>query len=222
MSYTTVNEMIAKIVYDAKVNTINEFKAFLADRIEIEDMEDDFANFIKTLKETAPLPEKKGRGSKKSDNTNEKKSNKRQPTLFNLFVKNKMTTIKLENPEKKGKEIIALASESWKSDPFASFLQDKNQIDALKEDSSEMSNELLFEKAKLKFDKLADVKPVESKTEKPKATKVPKKPKAPKDTKTKLNKKGGKKQSEVEQESDSEVELGEEAFPDLNQDNNSD
>jgi hypothetical protein len=57
-----------------------------------------------------------------------------------------MAFLKLENPDKKGKEILSLASEAWKSDPFAIFLKE-NQA-SLKEKNPELSNEMLYKEAK--------------------------------------------------------------------------
>ena len=188
MSYPTVNSAISKIVFDAQVKAIKEFKDFLADRVDISDMESDFDEFLQTLKPTAAPAEKK---TTKANPEPSKK--KREPTLFNFFVKDRMVSLKEENPEAKGKVILTMASEAWKSDPFATFL--KENLKTLKEESSDSSNESLYQLAKEKFNALSD----ESETSKPtKPTKAVKAVKAPK--------KG--KKAEPEPESGSEDESG--------------
>ena len=143
-----VNAAISKIVFEAQLKVLEDFKKFLGSKIDVdESMENDFVEFQATLKLAVPIAKKKGRGKVSSDDESIKK--KRQPSLFNLFVKDKMTSLKAENPGKKGKEILTLASEKWNTDPFAIFLKDK--MTSLKEENSDSDNETLYGKAKELF-----------------------------------------------------------------------
>ena len=92
----------------------------------------------------------------------------------------------MENPEEKGKVILTQASEAWKSDPFASFL--KENLQAIKDEASDSSNETLYQIAKEKFSTLSEVSKPESKSTKP--TKPSKPTKAVKAVNA--SKKGGK------------------------------
>ena len=153
MVYPTIDAAVAKVVYDAQVKTVNDFKTFLESKnIDVSDMESEFTEFLSTFKaDVVPIAEKKVKEkvSKAIKADKAEPINKKQPTLFNFFVKDKMASLKLENPDKKGKEILTMASEAWKSDPFAIFLKE-NQA-SLKEKNPELSNEVLYSKAKESF-----------------------------------------------------------------------
>ena len=143
MVYPTIDAAVAKVVYDTQVKTINEFKAFLESKnVDVSDMESEFTEFLSTFK-VAAVAEKKVK--QKVEPTT-----KKQPTLFNLFVKDKMATLKAENPDKKGNEILSLASEAWKLDTFALFVKE-NQA-ALKEKNPNLNNEMLYKKAKESYE----------------------------------------------------------------------
>ena len=67
---------------------------------------------------------KKIKGSKKTASGEEKK--KRAPSVFNLYVKDVMPDMKAKHPDiKDGKQMIGFASESWKTDPMATFIKEK-------------------------------------------------------------------------------------------------
>ena len=178
MSYTAVNNMIAKMIYEAQVQAIDNLKALLSEKIAIESVESEFATLLSSLALTL---------TKNDDELKDKK--KRQPSLFNLFVKHRMTSLKTKNPDKKGKELIGMASEEWKSDPFAAYL--KETMDALKNENPESSNEILFEKAKEKYGSKA---PEAAKTLE--AQPAPEAPKPKADLKPTKPKRGGKKKPE--------------------------
>ena len=147
MMYPTIDAAVAKVVYDAQVKTVNDFKTFLESKnIDVSDMESEFTEFLSTFKPAAAEKKVKEKVSKATKADKGEPANKKQPTLFNFFVKDKMASLKLENPEKKGKEILTMASEAWKSDLFAIFLKE-NQA-SLKEKNPELSNEMLYSKAK--------------------------------------------------------------------------
>jgi hypothetical protein len=98
-------------------------------------------------------PTKKGKGKKVSSGSDDEPvKKKRQASLFNLFVKDKMAALKATNPENNGKENIKMASEAWKTDPFAAFLQDKDKIAELKSEHSDSDNETLYNLAKDAFE----------------------------------------------------------------------
>ena len=179
MSYPLVNAAISQVVYDTQVKTVIEFKAFLESKlIDVSDLESEFSEFLSSLKilVVPVVAEKKGR----EKTIKAEPAKKKQPTLFNLFVKEKMASLKVDNPDKKGKEILSMASEAWKSDPFAIFLKE-NQT-TLKEENPDATNELIYEKAKEQYggeNIVVHIVQVETpkNSPKPKSVKVPKAPK---------------------------------------------
>ena len=195
MSYPTLSNAVSKIVFDAQVKAIKDFKEFLAARVDVSEMEGDFDEFLQTLKPTTvPV------GKKASKAIADPSKKKREPTLFNFFVKDRMVSLKMENPDKNGKVILTLASEAWKSDPFATFL--KENLQAIKDEASDSSNESVYQLAKEKFNTLSEV----SKTNSPGAkadaeSKAKAKPKA-----SKASKKGKKAEPEAEPEAEADPE----------------
>lgn len=132
MAFPTVLMAIAKVVMDAKLIVVDELIVFLESKIEIDDdLKAMFAEFKDNMKESeekvvkaAGKKSKKSKKSASSDSDTEKK--KRQPSVFNLYVKDTMPDIKLANPDiKDGKKLISFAAESWKNEPKAEFIKSK-------------------------------------------------------------------------------------------------
>ena len=131
MKFSTVTTAVSKIVLEAQIQVLEDFKMFLSTKKNIDEvMEVNFKDFAKCLYHGEPLVKKK-----------------RQPTLFNFFVKDKIASIKVNNPDIKNvKSIMSMVSEAWKTDPFAIFLKNMNQTH-----KQEIDNETLYGKAKELF-----------------------------------------------------------------------
>lgn len=146
MSYSTVNTAIALVIIDEKIKLLEEFMHFLDGKKKLDDEQKEaFNDFTKSLKNSAKLVIKKNNKKALSDDETEKK--KRQPSAFNLYIKDAMPIIKEKYPDiKDGKKLITLASESWNTDPKGLFI--KKSIENLKKTNPNMNAEELYSSAK--------------------------------------------------------------------------
>jgi len=129
MAFTAVNKAVAGVVMEAKLAVVDDLVAYLESKIEVDDdlraMFDEFKSNLKESEEKVVKDAgKKIKGSKKTASGEEKK--KRAPSVFNLYVKDVMPDMKAKHPDiKDGKQMIGFASESWKTDPMATFIKEK-------------------------------------------------------------------------------------------------
>ena len=139
-----IQQAVAKVIMDAKLNLVDELVTYLGSKIEIDDeIKNIFTEFKANLKEHEEKIVKIA--GKKTKVVGEKK--KRQPSIFNMYVKDIMPSIKEKNGEvKDGNKLISMAAESWKTDPMAIFI--KENTVALKADNSNITPVELYEKAK--------------------------------------------------------------------------
>lgn len=144
-----IQQAVAKVIMDAKLNLVDELVTYLGSKIEIDDeIKNIFTEFKANLKEHEEKIVKIA--GKKTKVVGEKK--KRQPSIFNMYVKDIMPSIKEKNGEvKDGKKLISMAAESWKTDPMAIFI--KENTVSLKADNSNITPVELYEKAKELWDK---------------------------------------------------------------------
>jgi hypothetical protein len=114
---------------EAKLAVVDDLVQYLESKIEVDDdlkaMFDEFKSNLKESEEKAVKDAgKKVKGDKKTASGEEKK--KRAPSVFNLYVKDVMPSMKAKHPDiKDGKQMIGFASESWKTDPMAFFIKEK-------------------------------------------------------------------------------------------------
>jgi hypothetical protein len=142
---------VAKTVMEAKLKVVDDLVAFLETKIEVDDeLKTIFGSFKESLKETEEKAVKAVSKKGKKGGADEVEKKKRAPSLFNLYVKDKMPELKAQHPEvKDGKQMIAFASEAWKSDPLALFLKEK--VPEMKKEESDSDTESLYKKAKAMF-----------------------------------------------------------------------
>ena len=120
-SFAAVNKAVASVVadsvFEAKKKVIDEFAAFLADKIEFDDdMKGYFDSFKASLSlEKIEVPKETKKGKKSSDEEGGEKK-KRAPSAYNLYIKDKMAEIKAEKPELKGKELMKAAIDAWNAE----------------------------------------------------------------------------------------------------------
>ena len=172
MAYSAITKAVANVVMEAKLSVIDDLITFLEAKIEVDDdLKGIFEEFKSNLKESeekvVKAAGKKASKSKKSDSDEPKK--KRAPSVFNLFVKDVMPSMKAKHPDvKDGKLMIGFASEAWKTDPMAAFIKEK--VLEMKKDDKDGDVVEMFAKAKAMF-KDGDVSEVEveKEVEKPKA-----------------------------------------------------
>jgi hypothetical protein len=153
MAFPTVQSAVAKVVMDAKLKVFDDLVTFLDAKIEIDDeLKVALAAFKDSLKESEEKAVKAaGKKSKKNASDGETEKKKRAPSLFNLFVKDKMPELKAQHPDvKDGKLMIGFASEAWKTDPLALFVKEKAP-ELKKDDSDDSDNETLYAKLKTMF-----------------------------------------------------------------------
>lgn len=111
MALNNVNKALAGLVEETALSTVDKLVSFLSDKIEIdEDMKSLFDEFKKNTKDEIKASFKNN--SRKGGAKEEKK--KREPSPYNLFIKEKMAEIKAKKPELKGKELMKEAIEEWK------------------------------------------------------------------------------------------------------------
>jgi hypothetical protein len=153
MAYSAITKAVANVVMDAKLSVIDDLITFLESKIEVDDdLKEIFEDFKSNLKDSeekvVKAAGKKPSKSKKSDTDEPKK--KRAPSVFNLYVKDVMPSMKAKHPDvKDGKLMIGFASESWKSDPMAAFIKEK-VLEMKKEDKTGDVVEM-FAKAKAMY-----------------------------------------------------------------------
>ena len=172
MAYSAITKAVANVVMEAKLSVIDDLITFLEAKIEVDDdLKGIFEEFKSNLKESeekvVKAAGKKASKSKKSDSDEPKK--KRAPSVFNLFVKDVMPSMKAKHPDvKDGKLMIGFASEAWKTDPMAAFIKEK--VLEMKKDDKDGDVVEMFAKAKAMFKdgEVSDVE-VEKEVEKPKA-----------------------------------------------------
>jgi hypothetical protein len=176
-SFVAVNKAVAGVVMDAKMAVVDDLVAYLESKIEVDDdlraMFDEFKSNLKESEEKVVKDAgKKVKSSKKTASGEEKK--KRAPSVFNLYVKDVMPEMKAKHPDiKDGKQMIGFASESWKSDPKASFIKEK--VLEMKGDDKDGDVVEMYAKAKALWndengissdEKVVEVKKTQSKEEK--------------------------------------------------------
>lgn len=101
-SYNAVIAATAQLVHEAKLAVIDELVTFFDSKMEIED---DFKELITEFKGTLKTPEKPKRvkGEKK----------KREPSAYNLFVRDALNELKKEHPEMPSKDRMREALKQW-------------------------------------------------------------------------------------------------------------
>lgn len=148
MSFTIVNQAVARVVMDAKLGVIDDIVTYLETKIEVDDdLKGIFVEFKANLKE---CQEKVVKEAGKKMKVKKSMDKKRAPSIFNLYVKDVMPDMKAKHPDvKDGKQMIGFASESWKTDPLAFFLKEK--ITEMKSDHKDKDIVELYAMAKAMY-----------------------------------------------------------------------
>lgn len=103
-SYNAVVAATAKVVHEANLAVIDDLLKFLDSRVEIDE---DFKELIAEFKGTLKAPTKSGRVPK-----GEKK--KREPSAYNLWIRDALKQLKEDQPELKGTDRMKEAMKLWK------------------------------------------------------------------------------------------------------------
>jgi len=152
-NYSAVLKVLSQAVLDAKFSVIDEFLTFLETKVEVdEDLKALVAEFKGSLKaDKVAKPTKSKKSASSSDESTESDAKpKRLASVFNLYVKEMMPILKEKNPDvKNGKDLMALASESWKTDAFGLFVKEK--VVDLKKENPALSNVELYAAAKAAY-----------------------------------------------------------------------
>ena len=226
MAFPSVTQAVAKIVLDSKIFAVNKLVKFLGTKMEIdEDFNGWIEEFVETLrieetkemKETVKEAKKTSKKIKIANGEIEKKT--RDPTIYNLYVKENMSYFKEKHSDiTDGRVLRRMLGEEWKKDPMSAFLTMK--VTSLKKKDNSLTVQEAYEQAKEAYEQekeawengdhdMNNVKP--RKTTKSKATKTKEnetltsvvesddeKPKANKDGKPKANKDGKPKANKDE------------------------
>jgi len=144
MAFPIIQQAVAKVLMESKLKLVDELVEFFGSKVDIdEEIQKIFQEFKDNLKENEEKFVKNA--GKKIKLATEKK--KRQPSIFNMYVKDVMPTIKSSNVDiKDGKKLISIAAESWKTDPMAAFIKEK--VIELKANDSSINVVDLYSNAK--------------------------------------------------------------------------
>lgn len=118
MAFPEVNNAVAKIVVDARVEVVDKVHAFLKEKLELD--ESDLNDLISEFKNTLDLTVKvtKGKG-KKGAVAEEKPRKKREAGPYNKFLGEKIAELKASNTVEKGKGAgkvyMEMAQKAWKA-----------------------------------------------------------------------------------------------------------
>lgn len=118
MAFPEINNAVAKIVVDARVEVVDKVHAFLKEKLELE--ESDLNDLISEFKNTLDLTVKvtKGKG-KKGSVAEEKPRKKREAGPYNKFLGEKIAELKATNTIEKakgaGKIYMEHAQKAWKA-----------------------------------------------------------------------------------------------------------
>jgi hypothetical protein len=115
MSLIKAQKALQVLAEEVALSTADKLAEFLATKIEFDDelreAMDEFKNSVKEeYKAVAKASAKAGKG----DGNGEKK--KRAPTAYNLFIKDKIISLKAENPSWTGKQLMSAATTAWKAE----------------------------------------------------------------------------------------------------------
>jgi hypothetical protein len=119
MALTVVNNAIAKLVVETRLDVVDKVKAYLKDKLEME--ESDLTELIDGFKETLDLTAKtatKSKKGKKDDSSDgeEKIKKKRAAGPYNIFLGEQIKQFKIDNPEsKESKKFMSMAQDAWKA-----------------------------------------------------------------------------------------------------------
>ena len=148
MSSITIEETIAKLIIDVKLNTVDDLFKQLDSKIEIdEDLKAMFNEFkLNITKEGDHVVKKKaikkkgkknGKGKGDDGSATESVSEdkkKRKPTMFNFYVKKRTPDVG-----------FSVASKAWKTDDHAIFI--KNKVKQLRKEDEDATDQEIFDRA---------------------------------------------------------------------------
>ncbi len=107
-SYNAVIVATAKVVHEASLAVIDSLVEFLDSKVEIDD---DFKELIAEFKGTLKAPSAK---ATKADKIPKAERKKREPSAYNLFVRDALNELKVSRPELSGKDRFREAMKQWK------------------------------------------------------------------------------------------------------------
>lgn len=145
----TVNSLI-KIVNDNTTNIINEFVEYLNTKVEIEDIEEFATEFLDSVK-VASLKQKK----QKKESSN--------PSVYNHFMKYKMSDLSKDNEVEKG-DRMKMVSTMWKDTDEGKYFNGRAK--QIKKDDKTVLNVDVFDMIKTEWEtnKLVDIEVEETVT----------------------------------------------------------
>lgn len=118
MAYNKVTKALQTFEEEIALNTVDALiQAFKAEfELEEEELTAFTEKFKLSLKDKFKEQAKasKSKGSKASGSSSDGEKKKREPSAYNKFVKAEMERIKVDNPEVKGKELMAMAAANWR------------------------------------------------------------------------------------------------------------
>lgn len=112
MALIKAQKALQTLAEEVALSTVDKLAEFLATKIEFDDdMKEVFEEFKNSLKDEYKALAKPSKKGKNADGTDKKK---REPTAYNLFIRDEITRLKKENPAMAGKELMSAATTAWK------------------------------------------------------------------------------------------------------------
>lgn len=126
MASTKVTKAVQVLVEETSLEVVDKLGAFFETKIEMDDdMKGYFEEFKTQLKEHLKEEAKAvGKGAKKAKVMVDGEKKKRAPSAYNLFIKDKMAEIKVNQPDLKSKDLMKEAIAMWKAQKEAGEKKD--------------------------------------------------------------------------------------------------
>ena len=115
MAAAMINAAVAKALYEVQLETLANFKKYLADKedVDMEFMEELIDGFKAKIESEKPKEGKGAKGKAKADSDGEvPEKKKRAASAYSMYIKHKMHLLKAEGV-KAGKELMSKAVEAW-------------------------------------------------------------------------------------------------------------
>lgn len=152
-----ITNIVGKIVLDAKVSVINDLIEHLNEHEDLQsniiEQISQFRNYMASnsnshLKVITKMCKRASKKFQTPGTQVETEKKKREPSMFNIFVKNRIPEIKASGNYTRS-SLITMAASAWKTDSFALFV--KSNMHQMKKEYPNCSNIELYEKMKESF-----------------------------------------------------------------------
>ena len=140
MALNKMNKAIGEMIKEVETLTISKIKDILVEKL-TEEYEPEFVQAVEKVLSDIKFPSYSENIKKPAAKSSDREKKKREPTEYNLFLKEKMAEIKEAGTELKGKDLMKAAIVEWNKKKAANAEENKNS-DAISEtDDNKTDNE---------------------------------------------------------------------------------